>query len=171
LRVLEIVVLVLRFSVAAVLYLFLGRVIGLIYRDLRNYGPACEEAKTERETRPQPQVKPGGDTPAAELIVLAAAAEESLPTGSLLHLGEDNYLGRNETNNVVLSDPYASGRHARIYRLGGRFWVSDLGSRNGTKLNGALVQRPVALANGDILKIGGVTLQFVRWENEGSGQN
>jgi len=63
-------------------------------------------------------------------------------------------------------DPAArvSRRHARIISHGNQYFIEDLGSANGTLLNGSirLVQgRPLVLSNGDELKLGETTLKFL----------
>lgn len=165
---LEAVILILRFAAVLILYLFLWQAVRLIYRDLglrRN-----QKGDNADGTASVPEVSAADET-AAELIVLAAAANAKPALGSLLPLGSDNCLGRSDGNDIVLDDPFASGRHARIFKSRGRFWLTDLGSRNGTFLNGMVISRPTALRNGDILKIGGMTLQFVRWNHEDSIEN
>jgi pSer/pThr/pTyr-binding forkhead associated (FHA) protein len=66
-------------------------------------------------------------------------------------------IGRDLSNDIVVADAYASTRHARIERQGdGRFWLEDVGSSNGTLLNGQLLRpnNPVPLDSGDVISIG-----------------
>jgi pSer/pThr/pTyr-binding forkhead associated (FHA) protein len=60
-------------------------------------------------------------------------------------IAEHANLGRLPDNEVALAHPFLSGRHARIYREGEAYWVEDLGSRNGTRVDGVAVTRPVRL--------------------------
>ncbi len=70
-------------------------------------------------------------------------------------------IGRAEHNNVVLTDDVASREHAMVRRDAlGRCYLSDSGSRNGTTLNGRPVIRPMALSNGDVIRIGKQQLTF-----------
>lgn len=70
-------------------------------------------------------------------------------------------IGRTEDNDLVIDTPGTSRRHARVYSRDGRHFVSDLGSANGTRLNGELLQSAVrGLSSGDRLLIGGETLHF-----------
>ncbi len=72
-------------------------------------------------------------------------------------------FGRAPSNTVVLGDSQASREHALIRRnAAGHCILSDLGSTNGTKLNGRLVQRPTVLASGDVIAIGGHAISFVQ---------
>ena len=76
------------------------------------------------------------------------------------------YLGRDTGNQIVIADPKASRRHARIYENKGQYWIEDLGSKNGVFLNDIKLSGPVVLADGDTLRIGNVTFVFVRWGHE-----
>ncbi len=73
-------------------------------------------------------------------------------------LGQETILGRSERCSVVISDPYVSGRHARIFYHGGRYYVTDLGSTNGTILNGQRLTDTKLLKPGAQLQVGRVTL-------------
>ncbi|HUN05470.1 MAG TPA: FHA domain-containing protein [Aggregatilineales bacterium] len=69
-------------------------------------------------------------------------------------------LGRSPTNSVVVEDTFASGDHALIAMRGGRWWLEDRGSRNGTLLNDIPVHGPMILTHGDIIGIGAVKLRL-----------
>jgi pSer/pThr/pTyr-binding forkhead associated (FHA) protein len=60
---------------------------------------------------------------------------------------------------VILRDPATSGHHARIERRGDQFWIVDLGSTNGTLVNGESVQEK-QLNHGDRLTIGQNAVHF-----------
>jgi dienelactone hydrolase len=68
-------------------------------------------------------------------------------------------VGRAPDNDVVVSDPATSGRHGRIEVRSGAFWISDLGSTNGTLVNGEpVIERQ--LSHGDLIAIGQNTIRF-----------
>jgi dipeptidyl aminopeptidase/acylaminoacyl peptidase len=68
-------------------------------------------------------------------------------------------FGRAPDNDVVVGDAATSGRHGRIEVRGGAFWISDLGSTNGTLVNGEpVIERQ--LADGDLIAIGQNTIRF-----------
>lgn len=69
-------------------------------------------------------------------------------------------VGRAEGNGLVLRDPLASKTHAEISIDAGRFLLKDLGSRNGTFLNGQRMREPHELADGDIVRIGTTRVRF-----------
>ncbi|MDP8950682.1 MAG: DUF3662 and FHA domain-containing protein [Actinomycetota bacterium] len=70
-------------------------------------------------------------------------------------------VGRSEENEIVISNPNVSRRHARLSRSESGFVVEDLGSTNGTLLDGAPIDRE-RIESGDELTFGGVTARFVR---------
>lgn len=74
-------------------------------------------------------------------------------------------FGRRTDNSVVLpGDPYVSGSHAQILAEGDSFQVIDVGSTNGTLLNGTRLEinKPVVLSSGDVVLIGSTALRFER---------
>jgi len=68
-------------------------------------------------------------------------------------------IGRAPDNDVVVGDPATSGHHGRIEVRTGSFWISDLGSTNGTLVNGEPVIEK-QLSDGDMIAIGQNTLRF-----------
>jgi hypothetical protein len=68
-------------------------------------------------------------------------------------------IGRTEAADIPLADASVSRRHARLFYLDGRWHVEDLGSRNGTHLNGKPVRNPLAIDAGDQIRIGDTVLR------------
>jgi pSer/pThr/pTyr-binding forkhead associated (FHA) protein len=68
-------------------------------------------------------------------------------------------VGRSPDNELILRDPATSGHHARVERRGQQFVVVDLGSTNGTMVNGETVQEH-ELKHGDRITIGQNTVKF-----------
>ncbi len=78
----------------------------------------------------------------------------SVPDQNLqLSLPEFLTIGRDRSNSLKINDPCVSSRHSRIERHGAKFILRDLRSRNGTHLNGSLVQEAI-LQHGDIITLG-----------------
>jgi hypothetical protein len=70
-------------------------------------------------------------------------------------------IGRSAASDVVLkSDDYASGRHARLTRHGGLLYVEDLGSTNGTFVNGRKTVGATPLRHGDTVRVGSTTFRY-----------
>ena len=76
-----------------------------------------------------------------------------IPSGGLV-------IGRAPDSNVPLNDTLASRHHARIEMQGNVFMVTDLGSTNGTLVNGQRIQQPQPLHDGDEIRIGNSVMSF-----------
>jgi DNA-binding winged helix-turn-helix (wHTH) protein len=72
----------------------------------------------------------------------------------------ENVLGRDQEAVVWIDSPLSSRRHARIVVAEGRATLEDLGSKNGTRLNGKRLSSPTVLADRDEVRIGDVVLTF-----------
>ena len=83
-----------------------------------------------------------------------------LPDGRRVSVGDEGVtIGRMADCDVVLSDESVSRRHAEVRRRGNEILVVDLGSTNGTKVNGAGV-RERRLVDGDEILVGSTALRF-----------
>jgi DNA-binding winged helix-turn-helix (wHTH) protein len=81
--------------------------------------------------------------------------------GRAIALAEgENVIGRDPMTDVVLDSTRVSRRHARIIVLGASAELEDLGSRNGTSVNGTRVSGRVAISDGDKITVGGFRLRF-----------
>lgn len=78
--------------------------------------------------------------------------------GAIQQVGEEIVLGRGEDLPARIDDRGMSRRHARIFKLEGRFYVEDLGSTNGTRVNGVRVVGAHKLEDGDRIQLGESTL-------------
>lgn len=94
-------------------------------------------------------------------------AGTGVPERHPIHLPEV-LIGRVQGNDLLIPDPSVSARHARLRLSGGVWTVADLGSVNGTTVDGNAVVRAQALAPGSEVAFGSVTLIFEpldRWED------
>ena len=93
--------------------------------------------------------------PVAWLVVT-----KGLRTGTSLLLRTTTDLGgRGVGNDMIVEDPCVSTRHAKIRLEGGRYVLYDLGSLNGTWLNGQRISR-IVLMDGDVIGVGTTELRF-----------
>lgn len=72
-------------------------------------------------------------------------------------------VGRSPGADIVIGASYVSARHARFNLMGSNLFVEDLGSTNGTAVNGRPISNPVALRDGDTVNVGDVAMR-VRFE-------
>ncbi len=141
----------LKFGFLAVLYLFLLFVARGARRDLRR--------TEERMAPPAPAAgvvgeEEGSSLPAGarpSLVVMAAMGQEP---GATFQLNQGAVLGRSDTSDIRIEDPYASSVHARIFPRGQFLYIEDMGSTNGTFLNGRPLRRPEPLQTSDTVRIG-----------------
>jgi len=109
---------------------------------------AVEEPGLPEEATPEKPV-------VARLVAKADGQEFQIVQG-------ENTLGRKATNDIVVPDPYASGSHALITEVEGRFTITDVGSTNGTLVNGEKLapNEPHELAEGDEITVGQSVFRF-----------
>ncbi len=146
----------LKFGFLAVLYLFLLWISRSALRDLtrsRDQAVAAEPADAPRASRRRAERAAGGliDNVHPELEVVAALGYEP---GTKFDISEGATLGRSSTADIPVDDPFASSAHARIFRRGDFMHVEDVGSTNGTYLNGRQVRDAERLKVADVIRIG-----------------
>ncbi len=125
--------------------------------------PRPPRAEPPRAEPPRPPAPPGvtvATPPPAPIAQGVAAVAGRVPAAEHAAVGLVR-IGRDEANDIVLRDLGVSRRHAEVRPGSGGFEVIDLGSRNGTYLNGKQVSR-APLAEGDLIAIGRHRLVFER---------
>lgn len=75
-------------------------------------------------------------------------------SGRAQPLAAANTIGRAQDNTILLNDDFVSAHHATLVYRDGGWWLADLGSTNGTRLNGNSVSEPVQANPGDELQFG-----------------
>lgn len=68
-------------------------------------------------------------------------------------------VGRSPGSDIVIGAGYVSSRHARFVLMGQNLFVEDLGSTNGTAVNGQYISEPTALKDGDRVTVGDVVMR------------
>jgi pSer/pThr/pTyr-binding forkhead associated (FHA) protein len=159
----EEVLLLLKVGFLVLLYLFIWRVVRTASRDLRG---APQESIILAPQRVQEQKKrrkqaKAGPKPAGKLVVVTSPA---LRTGEELTVDSAPLVvGREAENEVPLvRDEFTSGRHARIEPRKDGVWIEDVGSTNGTFVNGVRLTAPRKLSSGDMIRVGQTDLRFER---------
>lgn len=155
----ELTLTAIRFGLLALLWLFVFAVVGVLRSDL--YGAksgggrasrAISSSTRERATRTPRAVRKGP----THLAVIDGAMR-----GTTLPLAEaGTLLGRNPECSLVLSDDFASGRHARLYPEPDGWYLDDLGSTNGTYIGAERVGEHVKVDTGTRIRIGRTVLEL-----------
>ncbi len=146
----------LKFGFLAVLYLFLLWIARSGLRELRRSQDVDGRAEGPPE-RSRPGRRGDGkgpDLPGAvepRLEVVAALGHEP---GASWRVGEGATMGRSDTADIRVEDPFASSAHARIFSRGDFMWIEDMGSTNGTYLNGRALSSAERLKMADVVRIG-----------------
>jgi len=159
------VLLLLKIGFLVLLYLFIWRVVRTASKDLRG-GAAQEsmilapqrmkEQKKQRRLRERGKGKPAGKIVVVTSPALRAGQEHSIDSEPL-------FVGRDAENDLPLvRDEFSSGRHARIEPRRDGVWIEDVGSTNGTYVNGVLLTTPRKLSSGDVIRVGETDLRFER---------
>jgi pSer/pThr/pTyr-binding forkhead associated (FHA) protein len=139
------------------LYLFIWRVVRTASRDLR----LPQESFFLAPSQLAGSAAASDGVPRRRLVI---ARSPSLAAGRTFELGVAPVtVGRSAENTIALhSDEYASGRHARIEPLRDGVWVVDLGSTNGTSVNGHRIAGRERLSEGDVVRVGETELRLER---------
>ncbi len=156
----DIVLAAARFGFLVLLWIFVFTVVGVIRRDLFAGSRAGRLVATPRgvnvaagNARPA-KVKKG--RAAHQLVVTAGAL-----AGTKITLGEAPItIGRAEDSTLVITDDYASARHARLVPRDGQWVLEDLGSTNGTYLDRSKVSGPTPVPLGVPIRIGRTSLEL-----------
>ena len=146
---------ILKFCFLALVYLFLWRVVRVVLLELR--APALAEAAGGGAARSAPA--PRAERKGARLRILEPPEQQ----GEIYPLGDEITVGRGGGCGIVLTaDQFVSTVHARMFRRGGDVFVEDLGSRNGTFVNGERVTTARQVRRGDRVQFGQTVAEMVR---------
>ena len=137
------------------LFAFIYAVVRRSVGDLRQV-PDDEPFEPGREGRSAYVPRPSGES---ELVV--EDSEILAPETRFPVRDGATSIGRSSASDIVLkSDDYASGRHARLTRHGGLLYVEDMGSTNGTFVNGRKTVGATPLRHGDTVRIGSTSFRY-----------
>ncbi len=141
----------LKIAFLVLLYLFIWRIVRTASRDIRV--PQESFVLSPGGARARPAAQPGRLT-VVKSDAVAVGREIVLDSASVT-------VGRSPQNDVALDgDDFASARHARFDPRADGAWVQDVGSTNGTFVNGRRIDRPRKLSPGDVVRVGGTDLRY-----------
>ena len=156
----EFVLTVARYGFLVLLWIFVFTVVGVIRRDLFAGSRASRIVAAPRGV----PAAPTGGRPARakrgraarQLVVTAGNL-----AGTRITLAEAPItIGRAEDSTLVITDDYASARHARLVPREGQWYVEDLGSTNGTYLDRGKVTAPTPVPLGVPIRIGRTSVEL-----------
>lgn len=152
---------IMRFAFLVLLWLFVFATVRVIRSDLRaagtnRVGTAPPRRRAARSGNTQTAARSERPPGPSNLVITAGDL-----AGTRISLtGAPVLIGRAHDSTVVLTDDYASTRHARITQTEGRWFLEDLGSTNGTYLGQHKVDSPVPLEVGVPVRIGKTILEL-----------
>jgi Inner membrane component of T3SS, cytoplasmic domain len=151
----EIVLQVFRFGFLLLLWLFIFAAFRVVRADLFG-GRTGRVASVPPRAAAVVTGRKRGQRGPKTLVVTAGPL-----TGTKITLGDQPILiGRADDSTLVLTDDFASSRHARLTNRGGQWYVEDLGSTNGTYLDQQRVQGPLLVGPGQPIRIGQTALEL-----------
>lgn len=121
----------------------------------RSPSPARRNIEVHTEEVPKEQAKQSaqqGEARPAQRYALDTCILADEPTSSRKQ--REWVIGAATDCDMIVRCPYVSRRHCRITESGGRFWVEDLGSRNGTRVNRQLLRGKTEVTGDDLITLG-----------------
>ena len=141
---------ILKICALALLYLFFLRVIRAVWAEV---APARTATPGTTPTKPRPARR---RTRSGKAVVIVEPRDHK---GERFDITDELTMGRAAGCNVTVDDTYASQLHARLFHRDGALHVEDLGSTNGTYVNGRKVDAPTAVKRGDRIKVGATVFE------------
>jgi hypothetical protein len=149
---------ILEYCFLALVYLFLFRIVRTVMAELRAGAIPVAVATPAEALAPMPARRERSGKH-WELVIVAPESR----VGESFPLGQELTVGRGAGCAVVLADDtFVSQVHARLFLRGGDPYVEDLGSTNGTLLNGETVVEAIRLRRGDRVQFGETVMELVR---------
>ena len=137
---------ILTYVFVIIVYAFIYTIIRMIFLDIRTMSRKKNISSAE-----------------GYLKLMNLRTEVEFPVKESYELEKDNFIGRGHKCNIRIADEALSSVHCRIYKAEGTFFIEDVGSANGTLLNGEeLCDEVVELIDGDKISVGTLMFLFVK---------
>ena len=137
--------LIFKIIIIGIIYIIIFLALRIMYKDIKNGGRRARVSN--RKSFGLEIIEPGNNA--------------NLRRGGVIPIQGEITIGRKSDNFLVLDDPYSSGYHARVYLKNNDCIIEDLGSTNGTLLNGISLQKREYLNSGDEIKIGNTCFRVI----------
>lgn len=146
----ELILAILKYLFLLLIFIFLARAVRAMYLEVLGpktiSRPDVADASVARSTKPPDRV----------------TIHDADGKTKTYEVNEELIIGRADKCHIVITDPFASQVHARIFRRDGGVFIEDMGSTNGTYLNRKRVGSPLPVGRGDRGRIGKTTMEFKR---------
>lgn len=147
-----------RFAFLALLWLFIYGMVRVIRTELRTSGaPRVGRSQRPRKARKATAAEARPQRGALSQLIVT---EGALAGTRIALTGKPILIGRANDSTLVLTDDYASTRHARISETNNVWYLEDLGSTNGTYVGQIKVNGPIPLEAGVVVRIGKTALEL-----------
>lgn len=133
-----------RFVIIGIVYIIIFLALRIMYKDIKSGG----KKKTIRNK-------------AFGLEVLEPGENSILKKGGIIPIQRELTIGRKASNMLVLDDQFVSGNHVRIFIKNTDNMIEDLGSTNGTEVNGVRLEQRIILRVGDEIKVGSALFKVI----------
>lgn len=137
---------ILSYVFTVIIYVFIVFVIRLIYLDVKKM------SRFENNSI--------NDTACASLRPVKSGIELTSPLKRRYNIYGEAVVGRSADCDIVINEKFVSQKHLIIWYENGEWYLEDLGSRNGTRVNGQRIKREVILDPEDEISIGGLNFVF-----------
>lgn len=154
----ELTITALRFGFLIFLWVLIFSIVSAMRRDLMIGRKAAAGAPTARQVRKNPAL--AAPAPVKQQARQLVVTEGPLKGTTIALAASPILLGRAQEATLVLEDDYASGRHARLFPQGSRWFIEDLGSTNGTYLADQQLTRALPVELGVPVRIGKTVIEL-----------
>ena len=137
---------ILSYVLTVIIYVFIIFVIRLIYLDVKKMSRFEDNSIS--------------DTACASLRPVKSGVELTSPLMRRYTIYGEAVIGRGADCDIVINEKFVSQKHLIIWYEGGEWYLEDLGSRNGTRVNGQRIKHEVILDPEDEISIGGLNFVF-----------
>lgn len=141
----NVVSVVFKYIFIIIMYLFIYIIVKMIYLDIKN-------------------MQFSGDEKSAYLKLINRKDTLPFKIREVYMIDKLLTIGRARNNNVIIKDPYVSKEHSRIILDENNYYIEDLGSANGTYINGEKILDVTVLSDGDRIRIGNIEFLFIHKE-------
>lgn len=137
---------ILSYVFTVIIYMFIFSVIRLVYLDVKKMSRFEENS--------------ANDSACASLKPVKSRVEIEHPLKKRYNIYDEAIIGRGKSCDIIIPETFISSRHVHIWFEDGEWYLEDLGSRNGTTVNGQRIKTVVMLDPEDEISLGGINFLF-----------